>query len=167
MKGLLIIVFFSLTCAHASVLMDTSQFDKYIQEYELDYSRLITDLPFKFDNLNEDIKDHKDLRVGVCHFFKEHMLFRSVSIDFKYWQKYSDEQRRFLIYHELGHCDGNLRHRDFKLVDGCPGSIMNHQIASHECAKKHWDYYKDELHYKYNHLKYYPLLLSDKDRMCK
>lgn len=61
-----------------------------------------------------------------------------------YWDSADDDQRRALVYHELGHCVLN-RPDDNQLLPDRPKSIMYPEIVDGPTYKAHWTEYLCEL----------------------
>ena len=75
----------------------------------------------------EDIE--KDNVAGQCQHFENSP--NVVLIDPDYWNKYSDLEKEYLIFHELGHCYLQRSHLDDKNADGSCVSMM--QSGLDEC----------------------------------
>ena len=95
-------------------------------------------------NINVDMYFHPDTGefIGVCIIRGQ---YKDIIIDMEYWKQAGYVDREILIFHELGHCVLMQDHRDFKLQDNCPGSIMNTYHIGEYCYDKHYDYYIEEL----------------------
>lgn len=65
--------------------------------------------------------DEKDV-VGQCSYGEN--TSRRVNIDINYWNKASDLEKEFVIFHELGHCYLDRSHNDQKENNTCI-SIMH------------------------------------------
>lgn len=91
-------------------------------------------LNISFTNLNE--------ADGRCHFDGNKIL-----IDSYFWNNASQYNKRWLIYHELGHCILDRRHDDSSFPNGECKSIMRGGFDCSEniISKLWWDYYLDEL----------------------
>ena len=70
---------------------------------------------------------------------------RRIEIDPAWWWSANNLDREIVIFHELGHCVLNQRHRDNLLFDGCSGSVMNTYHIGSYCYGLHYDYYIQEL----------------------
>lgn len=81
--------------------------------------------------------------VGVCRKWSDG--YREIEIDPDAWDRFSENKRINLIFHELGHCVLNRKHVNIRLEDGCPASFMDEYIISDQCLDKHMDEYIEEL----------------------
>jgi len=93
--------------------------------------------------------------IGSCNFVISTLKYE-IDIYEDYWKILSDEQKLFLIAHELKHCECqffkhiNSKFSDskvFKQSNTCPMSFMNEKLASQKCIKKHYEVYIKELRY--------------------
>lgn len=91
-------------------------------------------LNISFTNLNE--------ADGRCHFDGNKIL-----IDSYFWNNASQYNKRWLIYHELGHCILDRRHDDSSFPNGECKSIMRggFDCSENNVSELWWDYYLDEL----------------------
>jgi hypothetical protein len=70
--------------------------------------------------------------IGVC----EYSQLNKVSIDSAFWATASEIERKFLIYHELGHCVLNRVHRnDTADYQFCIGNL---QLTKSTCPTGYW-----------------------------
>ena len=69
----------------------------------------------------EDIEGEKVL--GQC--FSNPNEPNSISIDAPFWEKASDTEKEFVIFHELGHCYLGRSHLDSKKANGRCVSMMH------------------------------------------
>jgi hypothetical protein len=66
-----------------------------------------------------------DPAVGECWTWEEKKrLKHTIKIDQSYWDSADDNEKEWLIYHELGHCVKDLDHLEETFPDGSPTSIM-------------------------------------------
>ncbi len=89
----------------------------------------------------EDIQDH----AGTCN--TRNSVIR---IDEETWLNIDDQQKEWLIYHELGHCILERSHNNNKASNGECLSFMNEQMSNPDCSSNLYsvmwrDYYLDEL----------------------
>lgn len=102
-------------------------------------SGITPEVSIYFDDLTGDV-------IGTCYVRGE---VRDIEIDEAWWWNASYLDRELVIFHELGHCVlDQMDHRDFKLSNGCSGSIMNTYHIGAYCYEKHYDYYIEELLYE-------------------
>jgi hypothetical protein len=87
--------------------------------------------------------------VGECILYSNNT--KVIQIDSGYWTTASAEQRKQLIYHELGHCAMGLGHTPGYIasggMNGCPISIMDPYVFSNliGCLSSNESYYFNEL----------------------
>lgn len=102
--------------------------------------------------------------IGFCTLAAD---FREIDIDSVFYEKASEERKKFLLFHELTHCYCGRDH-DFDaknaylpietelivknyqkrlgfFLDECPVSIMHPQIVSDSCIKDHRKEYINEM----------------------
>lgn len=86
--------------------------DLYIQSkgYGLGYS-----IPIGFTDLPDDT-------VGLCTRWSNG--YRQIQVDRAYWDYISENEKRSLIFHELGHCDLNRNHEETVMSNYWPTSLM-------------------------------------------
>lgn len=105
-------------------------------------SRFETIGNIQVDNLIARFGTLKSPIVGLC---QTGGLTPVVTIDPTHWATIGESQREELIFHELGHCVLDRDHRDDRLIDGCPASIMNSYVISAYCFTQHQSEYYAEL----------------------
>lgn len=87
--------------------------------------------------------------VGECTLYSNGA--KVIQIDSGYWVSASQEQRKQLVYHELGHCAMGLGHTPGYISGGvmnnCPISIMDPYVFSNliGCMSGNESYYYQEL----------------------
>lgn len=108
----------------------------YIVYFETLYKRPLSErISIKFDKLDGRM-------VGVC------IAWRSVKFDYNAWDRFSDDQREELVFHELGHCELLREHNDAKIeLNGeiVPESIMYPYLVKEQVYVKNRAYYLKEL----------------------
>lgn len=70
---------------------------------------------------------------------------KDIQIDPKFWANAANISKKVYMFHELSHCILGQKHRDYRLDDNCPGSIMSPHYNGPSCYEKHYDYYIAEL----------------------
>lgn len=97
----------------------------------------------RIEGLIEDISQGNVL--GQC--FRNEKKPRKVVIDRVYWNNASEQEREFLIFHELGHCFLDREHDDRRDRDGICLSIMHStpQVCTFDLNVTDWEAYLDEL----------------------
>jgi hypothetical protein len=94
-------------------IVTDEQFRQYVDMFEQEFG-ITVNVPIVFKSIDKSY-------AGLCLVWDND--YREINISKEYWQYYTEEQREQLIFHELGHCVGNLPH-DNTTVGGCPKSIM-------------------------------------------
>jgi len=116
-------------------------FLNYIADFEIDYAYYLNaeinvhDIPINFTNELE--KEY----LGACYYYGEKRKWKEIKINTKYWTNLDEQQRKALIYHELGHCALNREHKD-DYHRSFPVSIMNsyHIGVNYEKYSGEYDY---------------------------
>lgn len=128
-------------------------FSPYVQKFE-EVTGAKNDTPISFDDLTYPT-------IGNCT--RNDAGYRLVKVSRPYWSAASDDQKEYLILHELGHCVLNAKHIDV-FVDGCPISIMSkYAFGDTNCYRTRRQYYFDQLksYVKYNFIFFKGSLLDD------
>lgn len=123
----------------------------YILQFEKDYS-------MKLEKVSARLYDLELLgsnAAGICRYHYRDTSLNEIFIDRDRWRGAPDLYRKMLVYHELGHCILHRDHRNTKLEDGCPSSLMNSRILNISCYYKHEEYYLRELKEKEGELLQY------------
>lgn len=80
---------------------------------------------------------------GLCSYKDKPFV---VQLNKRLWSESSDTQKEMLLLHELGHCVLDRRHREGRLPNGGPESLMNMtQKGDDEFYKANKKYYLNEL----------------------
>lgn len=100
-----------------------TELQQYFDQFEVEASRYNVDV--EIDDLDisgyvENIRGNGT--VGQCKIYSDGM--QEVVIDEGYWDRIGDEQKEFLVFHELGHCILGRDHDDTVLVEDICKSIM-------------------------------------------
>lgn len=118
-------------------------FNQYKQDFEADYlfvtGKTISTQHIRI-NLAPSIKENPAF-AGICYASGNH---REIVIKASYWNFVSDESKKALVYHELGHCALGRGHDDQKL-ENQPLSIMNTYIIDGSYLKYYYEEYITEL----------------------
>lgn len=96
------------------------EFAPYYKEFQ-DVCNIVPTTPI-------DFKEIESPSVGLCRMWTGQKVYTQIEIDPSYWEKASEPHRRWLVFHELGHCLLGLEH-DETMEDGVPASIMHPYIA--------------------------------------
>ena len=104
------------------------EFKPYVSHFE-QLSGKKVDFDMVFDDLPTD-------KVGVCYSWYS---YRKIKVDRMAWEEFLDFQREELIFHELGHCVLDRKHKEDMVLsingDRIEASIMNPYIFYDQ-----WDY---------------------------
>jgi hypothetical protein len=87
-------------------------FNKYVESFERNF-KVKVNVPIVFKPID-------NMYAGVCYTWTN---YREVNINKSLWKHFTEEQKEQLIFHELGHCVGDLPH-DNVHVNNCPKSVM-------------------------------------------
>lgn len=99
-------------------------FQAYVSDFEL-YFATEVDYPIQFGDTGAD-------SIGLC--YKWIGGYKEIVLSEKYWNKIDNNQRRELVYHELGHCQLGLDHNDTETTfpdigsGSYPASIMRSYV---------------------------------------
>ena len=112
------------------------EFRTYVNEYESHIGSEVYNIPITFDEL-EPIKG------GSCYTYTVRgEKFREIRINSLNWDRKTELEKKFLIFHELKHCHAGVSdHIDDLRDDGCAFSVMHTRLPSHYCLAKYEDDY--------------------------
>lgn len=111
------------------------EFEPYVEMF-LDHANISSiNVDMYFNDLTGNV-------IGVC---KTRGSEKKIEIDIMWWSSASELDREIVIFHELGHCVLGQGHRNFRLSDGCRGSIMDEYHIGAYCYDKHYDHYIGEM----------------------
>jgi len=138
-------------CAFSTCSQDTRQvfpdeFRPYVEAFFEDAQARGYDLLLEDYDLTISFRDlDTEERWAYCFNGNRH----KIRIDESKWMRLNDQKKRWLIYHELGHCILDLPHRTLKSPTGLCYSVMNDNGAL-DCqwgiySSLWWKYYVDEL----------------------
>lgn len=147
----LVLVLFTIVCLFSSCKKELESnvpetakhyVDSFLDDaiqYGFDIDREMQNLDIIFTNIDDTLVD------GKCDRSTNQILLDSVS-----WENNSDRLRKWLIYHELGHCILKREHSDVFFENGeCKSimaSAMNSEICSTNFMSSSWEeYYIKEL----------------------
>jgi len=94
-------------------------------------------------------------QLGVCYYAgRNNSTVNLVQIDEEYWDRATDIEKEFLIYHELGHCVFGLKHNDaygkVGNYNSAPLSIMNtYNFGAYPVYVQNTNYYYNQLFQQY------------------
>jgi hypothetical protein len=137
---LLITLHFSCTHEHSQHI--PSEIRSYVDEFSSDAKDKGIDIDLKNFTLDVSFTSLPDAE-GRCYFDGN-----KVQIDSNFWNRSNQIQRRFIVYHELGHCILDRRHDNTTLPNGECKSLMRGDVyncSENLVSEKWWDYYLSEL----------------------
>lgn len=105
-------------------------FIPYYNTYEKETNVNPFHVTINFSNLNDNI-------AGVCYSWNNGD--KEILIDIEYWNSYDELQREILIFHELGHCILNRKHKTDN-YKGYALSIMNPYVI----YRDNYELYRNE-----------------------
>ena len=87
---------------------------------------------------------------GLCSYSSNrlgHIVENNVTIDLEFWNRFSDNVKEMIVFHELGHCVLGRGHKEGQLTNGQCVSIMRSGVEPcrdiYNASTK--DYYLEEL----------------------
>lgn len=121
----------------ASLSSSRLQLDEALREFEVgckvkvDYPVEVAPLPVGLDGA-----------IGVCIIWDSGE--KQIFIDPKWWEAAGNNARRWMVWHENGHCALGRDHEDKLRANGTPVSVMASRVP--ENAERIWGiYYEEEL----------------------
>jgi len=139
------IFFFS--CQKEKIQLVPSEFDPYVDEFFYQAQLRGHDLnkeDFDFSITLEEIED--PYVGGQCQF-----RGNKITIDEQSWERGNEEWKKFIVFHELGHCLLDRHHRNVKTVSNeCYSLMKGGRQDDFDCnlnliSPKWMEYYLDEL----------------------
>lgn len=129
------------------------EFHLFVSEFEADAASNLTSYDASDVNSIEIVdgpfqgftEQQNKTIVGVCYTYSNGAT--SVEIKKSYWQKITDSEKKFLIYHELGHCVLNRGHKNAwqNWSCGTAKSIMGSDVQRREVINLCWNSMVEEL----------------------
>ena len=112
----------------------------YITDFEID-AAYHADLDMNVHNIPVNFADLDKRYLGACYYYGKAHQWREIKIDREQWEELDEAQRKALIYHELGHCALNRKHKD-EHYRSFPVSIMNtyHIGSNYEKYSEEYNY---------------------------
>ena len=106
---LAILLFYS--CNELDILETDAELIPYFEIFEEEGEKRGIEVDFVAANIEGLIQDiNRGSVLGQC--FRNERRPRKVIIDREYWEDANEQERQFLIFHELGHCFLGLEHDD-------------------------------------------------------
>lgn len=129
-----------------------ADFEEYVQRFIIEAAARGMEIDFSDTGLLIEYSDRiVDGASGYCYLGEHHIV-----IDKAEWTALTDTQKEYLIFHELGHCELNRRHKNDQfdnllwksLMRGEPliGTQLNIPVPYHGFRK---NYYRNELFNEY------------------
>ncbi len=100
-------------------------FERFIEEAEergLDFSIEMEELQADIINIDQDGV------LGQCHYSEQ--APNIVEVDNQFWDRASDMEKEYVVFHELGHCVLGRDHNDARNNDGSCSSIMQSGLTT-------------------------------------
>ena len=135
-------VFMLLACQNENNREIEKELDMYFSSFEAE--ALLRGLQFDTEDLVKDAYVEsivKDGVVGQCNSYSDGS--KTLVIDENYWERSSDDEKEYIIFHELGHCILERSHNDEKDSKGVCTSIM--QSGLNNCRSQYTEENRDEL----------------------
>ncbi len=123
----------------------------YFERFEIAAAEQNMDIDLIQTETTGTIEDIEDENVaGLCNYATNrlgHIVENHVTIDLEFWNRFNDNVKEMIVFHELGHCVLGRDHKEGQLQDGRCLSIMRSGLEPcrdiYNSATK--DYYIDEL----------------------
>lgn len=115
----LFLLLFLVSCS--TNIIRSAEMSSFVKDFEK-HCRVKVKVPIYWGNLPAD-KDGQT--IGICRGFRQSLLFRSIVIDKKYWDRSTYWERESLVFHELGHCVLDRPHVTAYDEEGHSLSIMH------------------------------------------
>jgi len=120
--------------ACASTPTDTT-LKPYVTQFERIFNKTVN-YPVYFKRFSEKENEETGAVIlGQCHTVYGKPI--RIELSKPGWFQLSPEQRKLLIFHEMGHCSLGLGHRNNKFPDHCPVYLMNPYMPSNRCISKY------------------------------
>jgi len=143
---ILVFIFLFTNCRNEYIQKFPSELEPYVEEFILQAN--LHGLHMNLEDYNFEIKfgDIDDIHVaGSCN-----RVENLIIIDYLLWERKDEQEKEWLIFHELGHCLLDRGHRNEKTQSFECMSIMKGVEEDFECSSnlysQRWrNYYIDEL----------------------
>jgi len=137
-----------ISCTHEHTQTVPLEFQSYVDDFFIDARKKGINIDLTDFTLDMSFTSIADAD-GRCYF-----QGNQVVIDSNYWIKAHPLERRWLIYHELGHCILDRRHDDERFPNGECKSLMrgNFDCSENNISELWWEYYLGELFIRNNDL---------------
>ncbi|GAA5219448.1 putative metallopeptidase [Membranihabitans marinus] len=122
-------IFISLTgCYEDDIIADSlvespDEIQSYFKAFEEEALQRGLNYDVDSKNIYGEFADLPDNTVGQCSYSPDQP--RKITLDQNYWNRASELEKEYLVFHELGHCYLEKLHNDNKNEFGACVSIMN------------------------------------------
>lgn len=106
------------SCSTTNNVYQDSILEKYATEFSHMTGLDTSHIDIRFADLKQE-NGSLERTAGICYYKSRRILVDKVT-----WQTLTDNRRRWLMYHELGHCVNYADHIDGLDENQCPKSIM-------------------------------------------
>lgn len=125
-------------CSHWHLVRKHNNTSPSLQPYVKEFSELTNrevKIHLNFENLDQST-------AGICYY---RLVGNEISINAERWAKYTEEQKRFLVFHELSHCVCNTGHTEDSTEQLCSDHYMNPFLQADYCIKENKQKYIQQL----------------------
>lgn len=101
----------------------------YFERFDVEARARGFDFSLEMEELTASIISiAEDGVLGQCHYSEQ--APNIVEIDQQFWNRATDLEKEYVVFHELGHCVLGRNHDDTRLADGSCGSIMQSGLTN-------------------------------------
>lgn len=101
----------------------------YFERFIVEAGERGLDFSVEMEELEADIISiDQDGVLGQCHFSEQ--APNIVEVDNQFWNRATDMEKEYVVFHELGHCVLGKDHNDARNTDGTCSSIMQSGLTS-------------------------------------
>jgi len=133
------------SCEKEAMVLIDAELQFYVDLFEEEAMKRNQDIHIDEIGIHASIEDIEGAVVGQCH-HKENAP-NAVLLDQKYWDNANEDERLFIVFHELGHCILKKDHNDQTDASGYCLSIMHSstEVCDINFNSTQRDAYFDEL----------------------
>jgi hypothetical protein len=122
----LILVFY---CTEREEIFVSPQLQSYFERFAIEAAARGVDFDYERDRIEGYLVPITELGVeGKCTF--NSVDPDRITVDLDFWNRASDLEREFIVFHELGHCFLDRSHLDDALLNGNCVSIMHSGLGT-------------------------------------
>ena len=122
-----IISFILLSCSEETSFVLEEEVDAafipFFDRFQTEASMRGIEVDWAVEKINASLVSIEDVVVGQCLTYANDN--REINIDREYWNKSTEVDKEYLIFHELGHCILRRSHLEDSRSDGTCLSMMN------------------------------------------